>query len=59
MSMQMPVPTSIIDWIISGLTCSPNNILPSSRISETCEELAGVRIDDLKLFFNAKGELLE
>ena len=36
-SLQIPVPTSIMDWIISGLICSPSSILPASRISETCE----------------------
>jgi hypothetical protein len=30
-----PVPTSIIDWIISGFTFSPNKSFPSSSISET------------------------
>ena len=37
MLRQMPVPTTTIDWIISGLICSPSSILPSSRISATCE----------------------
>ena len=37
MFLQMPVPTSTIDWIISGLICSPRIILPSSRNSETCD----------------------
>src|SRR5215207_1656011 len=42
MLRQMPVPTSICAWIISGLTCSPSNIRPSSSISATRERSSRV-----------------
>src|SRR5215207_7268039 len=38
----MPVPTSICAWIISGFTCSPSNIFPSSSISDTRERSSRV-----------------
>ena len=60
MFAQTPVPTSIIDWIISGLIFSPSSSLPSSSISETCDFSSRVvGIDDLKLFLDAESELIK
>src|ERR1700674_3348156 len=39
---QMPVPTSITDWCISGLTRSFKRSFPSSSISWTCERSSRV-----------------
>ena len=57
---QTPVPTSIIDWIISGLIFSPSRSFPSSSISETCDFSSRVYgVNDLKFFLDAESELVE
>src|SRR6478672_73583 len=42
MSLQMPVPISMTDWCISGLTRSFRSLFPSSRSSWTCERSSRV-----------------
>ena len=56
-SVQMPVPISMTDWCISGLTRSFSRRLPSSSdLLDVRAQLARLRIDDLELLLDAEGE---